>query len=137
MGPTDDCKVVPEMQSEDQASDNDPESNYLTPTSKRTLAEHSFRPENPESNHEAIRGFAPCLILRPGSSKEDIAKGFQFAKPLTLSSENKEKPRMAPAHPTTNREFQHDIQHTKLMNLTQSSTSQKQSVFYRNGQPLC
>jgi len=102
---TDDCKVIPEAQFEDKMSVNDAESNYLTPTSKRTLAEHSFRQEKPESNHEALRGFTPYLIFPPSSSKEDIAKGFQFAKPSTLSSEKKEKPCVAPAHPTTKREF--------------------------------
>jgi hypothetical protein len=85
-------------------SGNDAEPNYLTPTSKRMLAEHSFRPEMSESNHEAMRGFTPNLIFRPNSSKEDISKGFQFAKPSTTSSEKKERPSLAPAHPST-REF--------------------------------
>jgi hypothetical protein len=102
---TDDYKVMPETQSEDQMSVNDAEPTSLTPTSKRMLAEHSFRPEKPKSNHEAMRGFTPYLIRHPSSSKEDIAKGFQFAKPSTTSSEKKEKPPVAPAHPTNNRMF--------------------------------
>ena len=101
----DDCKVMPETKSEDQMSGNDAEPNYLTPTSKRTLAEHSFQPEKPKSNHEAERGFTPYLIPRPSSSKEDIANGFQFAKASTMSSGKKEKPSVASAHPTSNREF--------------------------------
>ena len=96
---------MPETQSEDQMSGNDAEPTYLTPTSKRTLAEHSFRPEKPNSNHEAVLGFTPYLILHPSASKEDIAKGFQFAKPSTMSSEKKEKPDVAPVHPTNNRMF--------------------------------
>ena len=100
---TNNHKAIPEMKSEDQMSDNDAESNFLTPTSKRMLTDHSFRPEKSETNHGAVRGFDPSLILRPSSSKEDIAKGFQFAKPSTKPSAKKLG--VAPAQTTTNREF--------------------------------
>lgn len=73
-GAIDDCKVIREKRFKDQTPDDDAESTFLTPDSKQTLAEHSFKQENLEGNHEAVRGPTPCLIR--SSSKEDIAKGF-------------------------------------------------------------
>lgn len=98
-----DHKVKPEMKSEDQMSDNDAESNYLTPTTKRTLAEHNFRLEKAENNPGAVPGFTPSLIPHPSSSKEDIAKSFQSAKPSAIPSEKKLG--LVLAQTTTNREF--------------------------------
>ena len=94
-GAIDDCKVIREKRFEDQTPDDDAESTFLTPSSKQTLAEHSFK-------QEILRAITklfvdPLLALIRSSSKEDIAKGAQFAKRSTMSSEKKEKPGVAPA----------------------------------------